>query len=176
MNDKLLKKALKESITRTSYKSWKELKKDLKGTWVDSVRYQLWHRPINFIDDLLKWKVKNHWQRMIRGWGFADTWGLDYYLAPVIRDSIKYLAKNIHGVPCDIANKYHKRKDLTPKQKDMLMVREWRLILNEISEGFDAICQNLENYPYNKELYNKNQKKFEKALDLLKVYFINLWD
>ena len=47
-------------------------------------------------------RTKWYFQRAGRGWATCDTWGLDYYLAGVIADSITHLKENKHGGPANL--------------------------------------------------------------------------
>lgn len=106
-------------------------------------------------------KIKSFIQRGRRGWADEDTWDLDCYLAKVISETTKHLAKNTNSYPTD----------LTPQ--------EWTKILKRISKDIiapvvlDESINNMGNY--NKE----NKKAYEKqkdALKLLTCYFNDLWD
>lgn len=106
-------------------------------------------------------KLKNFILRGKKGWCPEDTWNLDVYLSKIISETTKYLADNLNSYPNELSEK------------------EWKEILNEISEGIMA-PYTLDESVNNMAIYNKQSKlaykKQEEALKLLVKYFTSLWD
>ncbi len=170
----------------------------------DSNRWNLWDQSLWFIRygvwmwlGDLKWRIPNWWQRGQRGWGDADTWGLDSYLARVIRDSIKHLRTYVHGHPTLL-------EPITGNFVDDM--DKWKYILDTIVETFETVLKIInielqyipsENYTENwfndttrkwKGFNKKNPdiktrpmtlneiKKYEEGWNYFKKYFCTLWD
>ena len=106
-------------------------------------------------------KIKNFILRGKNGWCPEDTWNLDWYLARVISETTKYLAKTTHGFPPE------------------LTFKRWKRVLKTISEGINAPYR-LDESVNNMGKYNEQSKiayeKQKKALELFVKYFNFLWD
>jgi len=106
-------------------------------------------------------KIKKFIQRGQRGWSDEDTWSLDEYLAKVISETTKHLAKNTCSFPTE----------LTPQR--------WVKILKRISKDIiaptvlDDKAETVKNYG-KKSLVAYEKRK--DALKLLTCYFNDLWD
>jgi hypothetical protein len=137
-------------------------KKIENWTWKDQafwwVRYGIWEK----ITDL-KWRVPNALQRMWRGWGNADTWSFDYYLAQVIRDGVKHLRANQHGIPSGICKTYTAEDQA---------IKEWDIVLDKIIIAFDLACRNIDDLDLTKE----EEEKMKEGMRLFTENFFNLWD
>jgi hypothetical protein len=148
-----------------------------KWKWYDYIRYYGFYIWWNWITDL-KWKIPNTIQRAYRGWGHADTWDFDRYLANVIRDGIKHLKNCQHGIPTDIYEKYRNDVLLDQNEAEFLALKEWNEILDKIVYGFD--CASLISGDSYLELSHEERNQAENAyyegMDLFKEYFFNLWD
>ncbi len=124
------------------------------------------------------------YQRITRGWADCDTWSIDWWMSDIAADSIEYLKKVKHGIPCNLTEE------------------EWDKILSEIIDGFRAYHRS-DNIPeefvkeldtstgifadlgfkdrkYDWDAIKKYQEseyaKFKHALDLLKDWYPSLWD
>jgi len=123
-------------------------------------------------------KLKNFYQRGKRGWAEEDVWSFDTYLAKIIRDSIRHLAKNNIGCPSEF---YDADKVNNECQR-------WEELLEEIASGFDAylddcafdLRKRLEKGKIVTELDKavelNRREKVDRAFDLLKEHFPGLWD
>jgi len=94
--------------------------------------------------------IKRFYQRGKRGFGDSDVWGFDFYLADIISEGCRHLAKNAGGCP----------SGLTPK--------EWKKNLKDIAIGFELQIKD--------KRTEKQQQKVERAWKLFKYYFRDLWD
>jgi hypothetical protein len=137
------------------------------------IRYYGFYIWWNWLTDL-KWRIPNYFERAYYGVGHADVWNFDQYLAKIFIRGLSQLKKYNHGIPSIIYKKYKDRKDLTLEQKDKQSSKEWENILNEMIKGFEAVLR-LEN-TYNHIEYNIIEKELKKALDLLKIHYLSLWD
>lgn len=104
-------------------------------------------------DKVNKMKLKNFFLRGKNGWCPEDTWNLDIYLARVISETTKYLAKTTHGFPPE------------------LTFKRWKEILKQISKDIDI----KDFYKTEKEQLKAYEKRKE-ALELFVKYFNFLWD
>jgi len=130
------------------YKSVKEMKKHLyKRTLLDEIRYYGFYIWWNKITDL-KWKIPNLIHRAYYGWGKADTWDFDNYLANVIIGGLKHLKK------------YSTSAEPTPEEFDAMI------------EGFEANLLMMDDPSVYKEL----KPIFDRGMRLFHKYFNHLWD
>lgn len=118
--------------------------------------YRLWHHKIAMIPKEIKW----FYQRGRRGYSDCDVWGFDDYLAEVISNGCKQLAKQKHGYPVSLSSQ-----------------EEWNEIIIKIADGFEEYRKIMGH----EDGYEKiPQEEFDKKLDelflLLRKYFVNLWD
>jgi len=139
------------------------------------IRYGIW----TWITDRPQ-KIKWFFQRGFRGYADCDVWDFDDYLTDVISNGLKHLKENQHGIPTSIWTKYIKLDDLKTadrETKEIAADKEWKIILNQIIEGFDAARVLID---YSCELDEKERKEIEqirqRGFDLFKEYFFNLWD
>ena len=130
------------------YKSVKEMKEKLyKRTLLDEIRYYGFYIWWNKITDL-KWKIPNLIHRAYYGWGKADTWDFDNYLANVIIGGLKHLKK------------YSTSTEPTPEEFDAMI------------EGFEANLLMMDDPSVYKEL----KPIFDRGMRLFHKYFNYLCD
>jgi hypothetical protein len=119
--------------------------------------YEWYKHPLKNI----RWKlgsIKGFFQRGIRGYSDRDLWSLDYHLMNILVEGLDQFRKESHSYP----------RSLTPEA--------WDEILLEMIEGFN-IGKDLVNLEWeSEEDMNQKQAKLDRALDLLKTYFLELWD
>lgn len=118
------------------------------------ILYRFWNYKIAMIPKNTKW----FYQRGKRGYSDCDVWGFDSYLAEIITNGCRQLAKQKHGYP----------QDLTEE--------EWDKVINQIANGFEEYSKIMDH----EDGYNLTHEEFNKKLDdlflLLRKYFVNLWD
>lgn len=145
------------------------------------------------------WNIPAHIKRlytMIRDiywrakYGFTpyDTWDLDDFLGDLMYDSITYFEKNRHGFPTDMTDEQwavylsemaeaFKYAALRESEKVNELTEKWYDIIDsvgrdtpEAKEAWDKVVE------AEKEFWEERQKAIDKACDMLKVRFFNLWD
>jgi hypothetical protein len=79
-----------------------------------------------------------------------------------------------HGFPGEIYAKYENMQDR--EQADRLAVAEWRGIMDEMIDGFSMIGTQFDWMYISKPEYDANWEKANRALDLFRQYYFNLWD
>lgn len=120
-----------------------------KDTWYTTLWWFLRYKIKGFFAHDITYKIRRFWQRGVRGWANSDCWSLDYSLAKVITDTVKYLRDNSHGYPTG----------LTPAK--------WRAILDKIIYTFEISQKISEDNLYLIE-DNKERQKWQKTLKNIK--------
>lgn len=135
------------------------------------------------------------------GFCYRDTWNLDYYLATVIENSVRYLKHNHYGYPGTL----NLEQDFSVEGNDCAD-EKWKNILEEIAEAFhESMEENYTDDHYDdyfklryedglaeddpkvveaREKWRKSIKEEEeyleaqkeRAFNLLKEWFFCLWD
>lgn len=110
--------------------------------------------------------LKDYWhyarvfiQRGRRGYADSDLWSFDYYLAKVIGNGIKNLAKISHGYPDKFSTS-----------------EEYDAMLNEMSDGFLSYVDEFDALEMEPKEAALASKKLKKSLALFKKNFENLWN
>lgn len=118
------------------------------------ILYRFWTYKIAIIPKEIKW----FYQRGKRGYSDCDIWGFDDYLAEIISNGCKKLAKEKHGYPVNLTEE------------------EWDIIINKIADGFAEYRKIMDH----EDGYKLTPEEFDKRMDewfgLLRKYFVNLWD
>ena len=146
------------------------------GRWL----YLLFH-PWIIIEESVH-QIKWAWQRLFRGWDDRVAYGIDWYIAKNMPAWIERMKEYGNSYPFD------------------LTYEEWHGILDEMSVGFDAGYQLLnEDFPAWKELWDscweggdvpnpdefwpklseqkeEATKKFDRGMELFVKWFWNMWD
>ena len=95
-------------------------------------------------------KIKFSHQRITRGWCDADAWNMGTWFLNVVPDQLRYLSNNTHSYPLSVIND-----------------KEWKQILLDMAEHFV-----LAGYTDNEDVIKHKDKAFE----LMKKHFYDLWD
>ena len=130
-------------------------------------------------------------QRGKRGYSDCDIWGLNYYLADIITNSVRELKEQVHGVPCDIPKKVGEKHSFNLKKS----IKEWKRILGEIQWTFEIVhrinendwfivrderkrskYKNLEKNSKYHVMTKKECKRYKNGWKLFQKYFFDLWD
>jgi len=165
--------------------------------------YYFLRRQVEWVRLFFKVTIPNSIQRVRKGYGFADTWSFDYYLANVISSGIKTLKDRNFGVPSCIIE----AEDWTSPtdEEHNKAVEKWHKILDKIIWTFETSLKIMEmDYRYTPseewtEEYYKREidliekvyrdldctahvmtleecRQYEEGWELFQKYFFNLWD
>ena len=100
---------------------------------------------------------KNNKQRAKNGYGMADLWSFNFFLADIISRGCKELAETSHGYPSD--------------EDECQSFENWKDILLAISLGFKLMDET--NYTKRTE---QETEDINRAWRLFQKYFEGLWD
>jgi len=119
-------------------------------------------------------QVKWAWQRVFRGWDDRAAWNADGYFAKQISEIIGYFSEHKQSNPMVI---YPEDYDVSGENEslDIEMSEKWKNILKEISEGF-SLYEEACDCIYGMDEEKEETIKFNRAFDLFKRYFVDLWD
>ena len=132
-----------------------------KKTLLDEIRYYGFYIWYNFLTDL-KYKVPNLIHRAYYGWGKADTWDFDIYLAKIISEGITYLKKDKSGIPCDLAEKFDDETAIIKRDE----------ILDKIIRAFKLHLI----WVGGRILTEEEKLEYQEGLELFIKYLGDLWD
>jgi hypothetical protein len=136
--------------------------KKFKRTLLDEIMYYCFYSWYNLLTDL-RWKIPNLIHRAYYGWGKADTWDFDIYLAKIINGGITHLKKNKNGAPVDLFEKYGDEKVIEERDKILdKIIRAFKLHLVWVDEG--------------RILTEEEKKEYQEGLELFIKYMGDLWD
>jgi len=159
----------------------------------------------HFYDDI-RYRVRQKFQRTIRGYADSDLWNMDGFLAEFLYKMMdRFIKSKRMGYPADFdPDREYSEED------DEKTIQEWEKTLAKIREGFQAandLCD--ENFDWNKypvdredldlvchrkpmtpeqekqskeryeqyDIWAKEKRKvFEEGMDLFKKHFFALWD
>lgn len=135
--------------------------------------YRAWHtltHPWKIIEFCI---VQTKWafQRVFRGWDDRAIWSIDWYLAKLIPQLMRELAKITHGTPAEMYPEDSAEREITQEEDDEA-IKKWHDILEKIAVGFDIYHENQHEVYYKEEF----KKPFEEAFDLFRKYFGGFWD
>lgn len=120
-------------------KEMKELEKLHKKWWY---KYYWWIKyGVRQKIDELQWKIPNCIQRVKRGWGNADTWRFDGYLARIISEGCKYLKEHKCGIPCEYLPNNDKIPYESNKKDEIEGIRRWNEVLDKIIFAFKTLYE-----------------------------------
>ena len=117
--------------------------------------------------------VKYAWQRVFRGWDDRAWWSIPNYHSKLISELVRELKNhNNYGVPCVIIDKYPYDEDHQHSDEDYEKAKkDWHDILDQIADGFSQYEEGS-----TQDEMEISEKKFNKAFDLFREYYGNLWD
>ena len=144
----------------------------------DEILWQIFVKPFRPI----VWFI----QRGVRGYSDRDTWNLSYYLAFIMKGSLKTLASSLHGSPCRwIPNPNQDMKDGNPYNCDnCTCFEEWQTELQLYARKFQLMYdQSIEDEgeldePIEKGFaaMKRQEKNDREAMDWLAKKHGWLWD
>lgn len=115
------------------------------------------------------------------GFDYRDTWNLDYKIAKYILPRLKYFRNNLHSVP----PRKDKKAKMTKSGPTCLSIKEWQAVIDKMIFSFQFIVDesglndkyfDKDGCNFNKELYNKDYKKYKQGMKSFMDYFDHLWD
>jgi len=110
------------------------------------------------------------WQRVFRGWDGRATWSIDYYIARQIVATVKELRRLDFGIPSQMFEGLPHDENWNHSKEDWEIARQrWHTILDEIVVGFEDFIND------DKEPFDWDRTRFEKAFDLFREHFESLW-
>jgi hypothetical protein len=137
-----------------------------------------WFNHLKTNIHIAKNEIKWAYQRLFSGWDDTVIDGIDYYLDYKFPEWIDTLIKSNPSVPSSFFdNTDFDEEGGLPDKSFIKAQKRYFIILNQISDGFKAHKEIIENnYYLGLEEYNDRMKKFENSLDLLKIYYQDLRD
>ncbi len=99
--------------------------------------------------------LRDRWQRGCRGYSNRDVWNTYVYLSEIISGMSGDLANETHGYPPELS------------------AEEWDTVLRTIQKGFARVGE-IEDSA--EDLTDDDMQHLNEAFDLLKKYFIYMWD
>lgn len=121
-------------------------------------------------------EIKWLYQRMTRGWADSDVWSLDSYLAPLIRDALKELQKDKHGIPSQFCGEFVMNPDTKiwgHTRNDDEARAEWDSVLDKMIQGFDAVALQDD---CTHENWEPLEKRRIEGMELFVKHFHSLWN
>ena len=125
-------------------------------------------------------------QRITRGWCYRDWYNLDNWIETVLPELLEDFVKNHHGLPNKdyskippepiqwVENCYTKEEqDKFNKNYENYLLEIAQHLRNAGEEYFDSNLKDTLTYP---EFEKYCQEELNKALDMLKPVFFELWD
>jgi len=135
-------------------------------------------------------EIKYAHQRVSRGWDDKAVWHVGYYLSKILPGIIRQLKEKGHGFPVRMyeggedfpfsemqLGSIDENGNYIETEADKAAAEKWNKILDEIADGFEAYLKYDEEFDYKiPREEDENYIKFQRALDLLKKYYEDLWD
>lgn len=138
------------------------------------VWWKHWLSPFTYL-----YRVKELYQRAIKGYADPDLWSLDNYLSSWLPQALNQFRKTVHGHPC-LASCMKDGKECVCTPED------WDAILEKMEDGFIAAQQIIDWPPDdwdekdNEDLFGEKYKaveaRFHSGMELFTKYFFGIWD
>lgn len=131
--------------------------------------------PIEMIRYSLK-DAKYAFQRIIRGWDYSQTWGIDYAYSKILGELILEFKRVNNGVPTSIIAQVYGEEwngNETPEQFNDAC-KLWDEILEEMAEGF-LFYHNYKYDTFEDKDFGILNKKINRSLELFSKHFQDLW-
>lgn len=145
------------------------MREEYKVKWYE----EIWWPIENWFSDA-RFNIRMAWQRVFRGFDDTYWWGHHSSHAEMTAQAMRILASHKHGCP----------GELWDDVKDGDPCHQWKAILIEIAEGFEAATA-IDNLDYMGEFDSPREwklkehalkKKFNNAMVLYRKWYFNLWD
>jgi len=181
IEEKKTEEGWKHSDLFRKLESPETLREKLVGYWYVVSRPFRWF----FCHWGLRYKVKQFWQRGLRGWAISDTWSLDDYLSGWVPEAVEKLRSRNIGIPMEVTDADgHPMYQVTLDDSDESPAwksREaiWDDVLGRIRDGFIAhrlLCDSYACTPRGRELFEELKAIQDEGLLLFAYNFSSLWD
>lgn len=163
---------LEEIINNYNKRNWFD--KNIPGIFGYKFSYAITHPLI--ILELSADEIKYAWQRIFKGYDERVSWSIDCYLAKMIPKWI-YDLRNAKepGIPQSFFDKYSLQEDDNYSEEDEKEAhKEWHSVLIEIENGFKDYLK-LDEIEFDDPERKNMEKRFERAFDLLREHWNELW-
>lgn len=142
-----------------------------------------WRRYVwNYVEDAIRY-IKRFFQRGKNGWAVCDTWGLDFYIAKVISESLQHLLDNGNSAWTKKDLKALKEIVYTFKTAKDIISHNVRYIPSDKFtwkeyKKYKKFCKMMsKKYNDNYRIMTKRESiRFEKGFSLFQKYYFHLWD
>jgi len=162
-------KEFEKEDEKKNFRNW--INNKFPNGFADYSSYYIITHPWKILDewmDQLKWA----WQRVFRGWDDRAVWSINYYLSNLIPQLVKKLKEDNIGIPAKMFDGFPQDENYNYEEDiENVALQRWHDILDSIIEGFEIY----KNTIYVQDGVEENDK-FNKAFDLLRKYFSDLWD
>ena len=146
----------------------------------------VYRNPLRNIKDFLR-RFKYAYQRITKGYCDTDLWNLDYYLICLLSEALKELSETTYSYPMNLTEEEWRQK-LLEMSNHFSNISEYtdNDINNRAEKSFDAYWDSRgtdkEDKLYNnwieisKDAFKFREEEKNKALDMIKEWFFDLWD
>lgn len=127
----------------------------------------------------IRYRFFGLFQRAFRGWADHDTWGLDYHIAGILKNSLKHLAKYSHGCPHEFMEKYGDPQAFKEWDNWLLDKAEWFRWYHEHEDEEVVNWFKLTEEEKSKIIQDSNTKMkifYDEVLPDFIKYYGNLWN
>jgi len=117
------------------------------------------------------------WQRAFRGWDDTATWNINLYLAELIPQLLRNLKENRMGIPgsCIDDETMNNNGVWSSDKAEAEAMLKWDTVLIEMITGFEAY-KKMDEASYFSPERKFYKVQFNRAMDLFKIHFDDLWD
>lgn len=105
----------------------------------------------------LKWRIKQNWQKLTRGYSDEELWNLDSTICEWLLPRLKTFKEKTIGFPLDFSS-----------------LEEWKETIQKMIDAFELHISDLPDNLRTEE-FKKESKLIQEGLELFGKYFNNLW-
>lgn len=136
-----------------SFDGWKKEMSKSDPWYIDIYnlfRYRIPYKIESFVDD-----IRASWQLLRQGYSDRDVWNMYVHISDLMDRMTADLTTQVHGHPPGIT------------------LDEWHSILDKIRSAFAKVVERDESGEF---MTDDDMKDLDEAFDLLKKYFVYMWD
>ena len=146
----------------------------------------VYRNPLRNIKDFLR-RFKYAYQRITKGYCDTDLWNLDYYLICLLSEALKEFSETTYSYPMNLTEEEWRQK-LLEMSNHFSNISEYTNndINNRAEKSFDDYWDSKgtdkEDKLYNnwieisKDAFKFREEEKNKAFDMIKEWFFDLWD